>query len=273
MSNVVGAPFVHDGVLFAVLGTNGNGIKIASFDSAGNELSVTILDSGAGFDARCVAYDGVRCWVAGVQDSGSGRSDVFAYNLVTGEFNQHVIASIKGSSEKLSIRGIYHDAVSGDMWIAVDKALYVGDVVSDNFSLFKSYSSDRFIDIEPVFSDEHVIFYVGSHTYCKAVMLDRETKGDLLGTYRAKSAYVDEYIVLFLKSDGLYQSTNALASSEKIINFDSSIEEPTSSAFIQTSKGLYSVVSIDGGMGLIKFETEVDTTKPKAMFRVLKESF
>ncbi|WP_105180543.1 hypothetical protein [Pseudoalteromonas sp. T1lg21] len=272
--NFIGAPFMYNGDMYAVMKTNVTGgyIRIAKIDSSGNVLSMAEYSAPDGLSQRCSMFDGVKLYISGSQDSGTGRADVTVINMLTNEVNQYPV-SINAGSSSLRIDEMFHDQVTGEFWLVIGKALYRGDILTDTYEHI--ITTDQPIkNIDPIYHNEYVVFHSGNDESSKAHLIERDTKTDLASTLYASMMYLDDNTLIYMKSDGIYQSTDMLASATLEFPFNSEVLDPKTSQSIASGLGLFVFTeNQDGNRSMLRFEMVADTSTPKAVFRVFKESF
>jgi len=267
---IVGQPMQIGGRYYAIVNAKSGEITLAEIRIGdGFHLSKRVIVLNEPFSPRCVTCDGDRIYIAGVVNSGYGRAKIYAVKI--GGDVVDYDTGVMPATANLSTAAIFYDSVGGYFWYSAKNQLWRSTHLMNDFEWVANMPSDL-LNIEPLFSDDLIVFYYGTTQYCTPLVIDR-----VAGVARAlspspKSVFYDGQTMLILASDGLYQSVDKGISSVRELEFTNNQGVGITNAAIATDDGLY-IFAKNDGRAILKMKMGIDTGSPKAKFRVFKESF
>ncbi|RZD19847.1 hypothetical protein [Pseudoalteromonas sp. MEBiC 03485] len=257
---------VYDGKVF--LTNTSATFKVLDFD--GNLIAdlenphAKVLDSATPYG--CVESDG---GVLISVDFSSGNSEIHYYKDGVFTVRDGVDAALKGAS---AASKLYRDEIDGRIWVAIGEDWYYSDDELATLSI-KIIDQPTGVVDKPVFSNKYVCFT--SNTAAKVWVRESGQVidvGAFVASPKAVAAVGDA--ILVIKDDKIYISEDNFATY--------SIAYTHSRVFCDRLYGMFDIVGNElvawvndstENSGLLKFGLTPDLSKPKALFRVLKESF
>ncbi len=202
-------------------------------------------------------------------DFPSGNSEIHYYKDGVFTVRDGVDALLKGTSAATKL---YRDEIDGRIWVAIGNDWYFSDDELATSSI-KIIDQPVGVDDKPVFSNKYVCFT--SNTASKVWVRESGQVIDVttfLPSPKAVAAVGDA--ILVIKDDKVYITEN---------DFDTySIAYTHDRVFCDRLYGMFDIVGSElvawvndstENSGLLKFGLTPDLTKPKAKFRVFKESY
>ena len=254
------------GELIGVRSSTDNELRIYKFDDSLNVTGELVVDvSSAPFDCRCVCnVKDEYIFMAGVTQSGYGATPVWIYD---GESFVNKTINIEGTP---SFSSIAYDPIADQIWAyEQDDITYVGTPALNDFVATTAKWRDN--KIQPVFGDDHIIFYSGQLNGYASVY-DRETGEDLSLSY-SRAAYSDGLNIVCVKSDGVYISANRGQSYNKVYDIVAPLTVQGFCHTYELENEVAFLLKENGEAKAIFVSKERDTSTPKSTFRVFKESY
>lgn len=274
---LVCAPMLLDGGYYAFDSQSPQGsitlINLSITDGAHLGRSVINLDNS--FYALSAACDGDKFIVCGAEPG--ERSKIYTVSKSSG-----VVAfthTMMESESAPTISSVFYDAVGGKFYYGVESASGTTSEIWCSDTLFTSFSKvaslpNQLQNIEPCFSQGYAIFNHGTLSYSTPMMYDKNDNNSVKTLSPSpKAIFTDDYTILTLATDGFYQSINKGNSFTREYAFSSDEGLAVTNASIVMGDSLYMLAWGESNRIAFKLGVEDDRTTPKAVFRVLKESF
>lgn len=266
-------PIPHDGKMFVDVSPSGGEIHLVEVNEFGEYLgSPVVYVVGDGFAARCGCSDGVALYFSGINNSGFDRAKV--YRVKNSEQVISYDTNINPEQTDFTMGSIMY--VGGKFYLSAFSSLYE---CSSSFNDCVEIYTDA--NLKPFRSDV-VLSNAGFNVFRKTV----NGKQGILALDSAnqkvnfpsveRAAFFDSNSIFYVDDVGVkYSGDNGASFYTGYAFADYNISLGSIVSFAPWGEFVYLVLndSNTGQMYLVRFESGVDNSTPKATFRVLKESY
>lgn len=257
-------PILLDGKLLAVVGSSNGVVDIVEIDEQGFWLGAPVSYSlGDAFNPTTWTTDGESLYLTGSASSGFDRVKIYK---ITGLNVVSYNVNINDQSTKLVINNIsFHN---GSFYMNSLSSLYVSEGLFNDCVQIAS-NNVSIIGGQVLESAGYKIF---TQSGKPPIVIDESNVPHTLpATVRA--AYFDGVSEYRVDDTGVKYSNDGGVVFQQGFEFELGMQRATTTPLYQYGEYVYMLAVKDGFVHLIAFDSVIDKSKPKAKFRVFKESF